>query len=180
MQPNIINSFISKELAKNINDYLRSKVTINPKGLLSVQLEPLEIKMYKDDKSEEMHKNLEFIINSIKDKFNFLSKKIEIDRVLYQVLQKGEGLGWHTDAYGGVDGYKENYYSALLYLNDDYEGGEIVFYDDNTGNKDNAVSYKPFLGTLIYFKGDEDYPHSVNDVLLGERANIILFFKLNF
>jgi predicted 2-oxoglutarate/Fe(II)-dependent dioxygenase YbiX len=65
----------------------------------------------------------------------------------------------------------------LLYLTDDYDGGEIVFYNDNSGSKKDSVSYKPTAGTLIYFKGDENHPHSVNEVLDGERSNIILFYN---
>jgi len=179
MQPTVVDNFISEQLAKDINGYLRPKSTINPKGLISFQLHPLKINEFQDDNSKKMHKTVEFIIESIKNEFNFLNLNLEIDRVLYQVLQKGDELGWHTDAYGGVDGYENNYFSALLYLTNDYEGGEILFYNDSTGDKNNSVSYKPNPGTLIYFKGDKNYPHSVNKVLSGERANIILFFKSN-
>jgi hypothetical protein len=112
-------------------------------------------------------------VDSIQYEFGFASDKISINRVLYQVLREGEELGYHTDAYGGVDGYGVIGYSALLYLTDDYEGGEILFYDNDT-----PTAYKPELGTLIYFKGDENYPHSVNKIISGERANIILFFDV--
>jgi hypothetical protein len=140
-------------------------------GVLSTQLYPFE--QFINHPNKEVYDGVKEIIYSIQDKFGFTSDKISINRVLYQVLREGEELGYHTDAYGGVDGYGVIGYSALLYLTDDYEGGEILFYDENT-----PTSYKPELGTLIYFKGDENYPHSVNKIISGERANIILFFDV--
>ena len=171
MQPTVIDNFISKELAKDINIFLRSKVEINPMGVLSKQLHPFH--QFINDPDRDKYFFIKSIIESIRAQFGFTEDKISINRVLYQVLREGEELGYHTDAYGGVDGYGVIGYSALLYLTDDYEGGEILFYDDNTPS-----SYKPELGTLIYFKGDENYPHQVNKIISGERANIILFFDV--
>jgi hypothetical protein len=171
MQPTVINEFISKKSAEEIHAFLRSTVEVNPMGVLSTQLYPFE--QFINHPNKEVYDGVKEIIYSIQDEFGFTSDKISINRVLYQVLREGEELGYHTDAYGGVDGYGVIGYSALLYLTDDYEGGEILFYDENT-----PTSYKPELGTLIYFKGDENYPHSVNKIISGERANIILFFDV--
>jgi hypothetical protein len=171
MQPTVINEFISKKSAEEINNFLRSTATVNPMGVLSKQLHPFS--QFVNDPGIEVYDGVKEIVNSIQDEFGFALDKISINRVLYQVLREGEELGYHTDAYGGVDGYGVIGYSALLYLTDDYEGGEILFYDNDT-----PTSYKPELGTLIYFKGDENYPHSVNKIISGERANIILFFDV--
>jgi hypothetical protein len=175
MQPKLIENFISSENAEKLNAFLRSKSKIGPKGLFTLQLSPLDLNKYPEGK--EMHNFVEFIINNIITKYD-LDGNLKIDRAMYQVLQKGDELGWHTDQYGGVDGYSDAFYSALLYLTDDYEGGEIVFYDDLSGNKEKSTSYKPAAGTLLYFKGDQNSPHSVNTVISGERSNIILFYKL--
>jgi hypothetical protein len=167
MQPTVIDNFISEESAKKIELFLRPKAEINPKGLFSKQLYPFEI-------SHETYIEIKSIIENIEKQFGFSEDQISINRVLYQVLREGEFLGYHTDAYGGVEGYGVIGYSALLYLNNDYDGGEILFYDKEGG----PTVYKPNPGTLIYFKGDENYPHSVNKVIKGERANIILFFDV--
>jgi hypothetical protein len=171
MQPTVIKEFISKDQSKNLHEFLRSKVEINPMGVLSKMLYPF----YQFNNDPDLNKYIEIysIVMDIQSQFGFSEDKISINRVLYQVLREGEELGYHTDAYGGVDGYGVIGYSALLYLTDDYEGGEILFYDDNA-----STAYKPELGTLIYFKGDENYPHSVNKIINGERANIILFFDV--
>lgn len=60
--------------------------------------------------------------------------------------------------------------SALLYLNDDYEGGELYFTKAN-------VYIKPKPGTLIFFRGDQDKPHEVKRVLSGDRYNLVLFYE---
>jgi predicted 2-oxoglutarate/Fe(II)-dependent dioxygenase YbiX len=171
MQPTVINNFISKEQATNIHMFLRSTVELNPMGVLSKQLHPFN--QFINDPAHEVYNGVKEIVDAIQNEFGFAADKISINRVLYQVLREGEELGYHTDAYGGVDGYGVIGYSALLYLTDDYEGGEILFYDNDT-----PTAYKPELGTLIYFKGDENYPHSVNKIISGERANIILFFDV--
>jgi predicted 2-oxoglutarate/Fe(II)-dependent dioxygenase YbiX len=169
LQPTLVNDFISESLAKDINTFLRNKAEINPMGVLSRQLYPFQTSL--DPQEKDVYEKIESIVYEIQDQFGFSREDISINRVLYQVLKDGEELGYHTDAYGGVDGYGAIGYSALLYLTDDYGGGEILFYDGNT-----PTEYKPGIGTLIYFKGDENYPHSVNKVTSGERANIILFF----
>lgn len=59
--------------------------------------------------------------------------------------------------------------SGLLYLNDDYEGGELYFPLQN-------FKYKPPTGTFIFFEGNQDVPHEVHTVKRGERYNIISFY----
>jgi predicted 2-oxoglutarate/Fe(II)-dependent dioxygenase YbiX len=53
-------------------------------------------------------------------------------------------------------------YSALIYLNDDYEGGELCF-------PLHDIEIKPKPGTLIIFPGSCMYPHEVKEVLSGHR-----------
>lgn len=59
--------------------------------------------------------------------------------------------------------------SAILYLNDDYEGGKIHF-------PLQKMLLKPEIGTLLFFEGNQDVPHEVQVVESGVRKNIITFF----
>jgi hypothetical protein len=59
--------------------------------------------------------------------------------------------------------------SGLLYLNDDYEGGELYFPLQD-------FEYKPKAGTFIFFEGNQEVPHEVNLVKSGTRYNIISFY----
>lgn len=60
-------------------------------------------------------------------------------------------------------------YAALVYLNDDYEGGEIYF-------PDYGVDIKPSPGDLIFFPGTEKYRHGVREVISGSRYVLMTFF----
>ena len=53
-------------------------------------------------------------------------------------------------------------YAALIYLNDNYEGGELCFPLHN-------IEIKPKPGTLILFPGTCMYLHEVKEVLSGHR-----------
>jgi predicted 2-oxoglutarate/Fe(II)-dependent dioxygenase YbiX len=53
-------------------------------------------------------------------------------------------------------------YSALIYLNDDYEGGELCF-------PLHGIEIKPKPGTLIMFPGNCMYLHEVKEVVSGQR-----------
>ena len=54
--------------------------------------------------------------------------------------------------------------SLLYFLNDNYEGGEIIIAD---------IIYKPKKNSAIMFPSNFMFPHSVNQVLEGTRYSII-------
>jgi hypothetical protein len=92
VQPNIVDNFISKELSKEINNYLGTKATINPHGMLNKQLHPLNINLYDD--GEEMHTAIKLIIENVKNIFGFSEDEFLIDRWCYQVMREGENFGY--------------------------------------------------------------------------------------
>jgi predicted 2-oxoglutarate/Fe(II)-dependent dioxygenase YbiX len=57
-------------------------------------------------------------------------------------------------------------YSFVIFLNDDFKGGELIF--DN-------ITVRPQKGQLVYFTGDE--VHNVNSVLEGDRYTLVSFLK---
>jgi hypothetical protein len=59
--------------------------------------------------------------------------------------------------------------SVLLYLNDDYLGGEITF-------KQSGVTIKPEPGSLVFFPSNFLYVHEVAPVLVGPRYAIPTWF----
>ena len=54
--------------------------------------------------------------------------------------------------------------SVLLFLNDNYEGGEIIIAD---------TIYKPKKNSAIIFPSNFMFPHSVNQVIEGTRYSVI-------
>lgn len=61
--------------------------------------------------------------------------------------------------------------SVLIYLNDDYEGGEIVFPKQN-------FKVKPKSGMLIAFPGNRMYPHLVEPCYGNLRYTISLWTRV--
>lgn len=62
--------------------------------------------------------------------------------------------------------------SGVLYLNDNYEGGETFF------PKQECV-IKPKTGKLILFPSDLEYPHGVTEVKSSERFTMPIWFTQN-
>lgn len=81
---------------------------------------------------------------------------------------------WPTGAEAGVHmdnhlGYEYLEYSSVLYLNDDYSGGEIFFPDLD-------FEYKPKAGDLVMFPcNSNEYRHGVKKVLSGSRYTIAMW-----
>jgi hypothetical protein len=78
---------------------------------------------------------------------------------------------WYENFDGQLKPRPYNMYdrSGILYLTDNYEGGEIYF-----PNQDFKI--KPKAGTFIFFEGNIDVPHEVLEVTSGVRCNIISFY----
>lgn len=95
-------------------------------------------------------------------------------------LTQGAHNGLHSDMFQ-IDGSKwndgtgredEKPYSALLYLSsyeEDFFGGEIIF-------PQHDLTVYPKAGDFVFFIGDLDHLHEVNEITSGERYAIIMFF----
>ena len=79
------------------------------------------------------------------------------------IYNKGAFMIPHID--DSVPEYGKCVCTAIIYLNDDYEGGEI-FYPDL------GKSYKPKAGTLIVHPGD--FLHEVKPVISGSKYIIAM------
>jgi Rps23 Pro-64 3,4-dihydroxylase Tpa1-like proline 4-hydroxylase len=62
--------------------------------------------------------------------------------------------------------------SAIIYLNDNYEGGEIHFSDFD-------LTIKPKFNTLVLFPGNKYYSHKVLKITGGERYTMPIWFKFD-
>ncbi len=74
--------------------------------------------------------------------------------------EKSGHLPEHID-----QGISSRVLSVLVYLNDDYEGGEITF--PNIG--DSGVTIKPEAGSVIFFPSNFVGVHSVAEITSGKR-----------
>uniref|UniRef100_A0A8C0IMK9 procollagen-proline 3-dioxygenase n=1 Tax=Chelonoidis abingdonii TaxID=106734 RepID=A0A8C0IMK9_CHEAB len=68
-------------------------------------------------------------------------------------------------------------YSALLYMNTDFEGGEFIFTEMDA--KTVTASIKPKCGRMISFSSGGENPHGVKAVTKGQRCAVALWFTLD-
>jgi predicted 2-oxoglutarate/Fe(II)-dependent dioxygenase YbiX len=65
---------------------------------------------------------------------------------------------------------KKIIFSCILFLNNDYEGGELCF--KNTFD-DEEVAVKPLPGKLIIWPSNIMFPHTVKPVKKGIRYTVV-------
>jgi len=82
-----------------------------------------------------------------------------------QRMQEGVELKAHVDQHTDPS----IRYAAILYLNDDYKGGELFFENIN-------LNIKPNKGSLLIFPGTEQFHHGVNKVEAGPIRYVIVGF----
>jgi hypothetical protein len=85
----------------------------------------------------------------------------------YSVLgyKVGESLKAHHDAIYNLKtntGYPRCDISAVLYLNDDYSGGELSFVKQK-------IKIKPKAGSVVIFPSTEKFTHYVNKITFGMK-----------
>lgn len=104
-----------------------------------------------------------------------LSNTVWADTINYARWRSGDSQLPHADgenADGSEHPYPWRQVGCVLYLNTNYQGGEIYFPDHNQ-------TLKPEAGTLVWFPGTADYLHGVHPVTQGERITIASFWGEN-
>ena len=61
--------------------------------------------------------------------------------------------------------------SCIINLNEDYEGGDLVFYTPN--QKDILERIKCTAGTIVFFPSNFLYPHRIEPITKGTRYSIV-------
>jgi len=99
-------------------------------------------------------------------------RKIKNNSTHAQKWPTGAFARWHSDSHdleGNPTAWSDNKYASILYLNDTYGGGELVF-------RDHDLEVKLPAGTLISFPGGPENIHKVNEVLSGDRMTVVGFW----
>ncbi|XP_068567975.1 prolyl 3-hydroxylase 1 [Cebidichthys violaceus] len=73
--------------------------------------------------------------------------------------------------------YTHRDYSAILYLNDDFEGGEFIFTELDA--KTVTAEVRPQCGRMVGFGAGQENPHGVRAVTVGQRCAVALWFTLD-
>lgn len=75
----------------------------------------------------------------------------------------------NSDFEGKPNAFEINKYVGILYLNGDYEGGNLFFRDHN-------ISFQPEAYSLICFPGGVENIHGVEEILKGTRYTMVSFW----
>jgi predicted 2-oxoglutarate/Fe(II)-dependent dioxygenase YbiX len=183
--PEIIENFVSKETCDYLNKSLSIYAPVDVNGYSNIYVDKTSVDptenyffntMNQTNAEQIMLKDLiNLIQQSAVSNFDIKKSAISLDRVNYRTFKDGQFFHYHIDQCGEGGPL----YTALLYLNEDYEGGDIVFYDIETGQDGPSEAFHPKPGTLLCFKGDHTSPHEVLPVISGVRANIAMNFRLH-
>ncbi|XP_071376821.1 prolyl 3-hydroxylase 1 [Centroberyx affinis] len=73
--------------------------------------------------------------------------------------------------------YTHRDYSAILYLNDDFEGGDFIFTELDA--KTVTAELRPQCGRVVGFGSGKENPHGVRAVTKGQRCAVALWFTLD-
>jgi hypothetical protein len=127
---------------------------------------------------DELHKlNIEFlneVKHIIKSKFNI---KDEIYPDYLGIVKWESGDMQHPHADGELENKLQHQYhwrnfGCVLYLNDDYTGGEIYFPNQN-------IEIKPKPNTLVFFPGTLEYLHGVKPINDNIRYTLTSFWTFD-
>ncbi len=105
----------------------------------------------------------------VTEAITFFKKKLNLN---LQILQ-AQIQNWNISSSSPLHIHNENNrnqikFNSLLYLNDDFEGGEFI--------TKNGISLKPKKGMISIFNGKKVW-HGVNPVRKRDRKTIIFWWK---
>jgi hypothetical protein len=103
------------------------------------------------------------IQDRLEDFFENYTKIHQVSHILR--ARQGEGMGVHRDDVEPPD--KVNVFGLVLYLNDDYEGGEIIYPEID-------LEHKPKAGSLVVHSAS--LPHGVNEVKNSKVRYVLTSF----
>lgn len=125
--------------------------------------------MWEDPAQKRIYETLKGPIEEIM-RYYMIDMPLNFDRVSIARYKVGDHHPPHVDVVA-KPGARIYTHSVLLFLNQDFVGGELEFY-----RKSQVVLGE--TGKLVMFPASFAHVHGVNEVLVGERY--VLFLKLTF
>lgn len=165
---NIIDKKIMQEIVDSISNQLFEKAPNNE------SLESFQIK--------SKFNNFDELIKQIDSKINFFYRKKILLNTGASVVRYTEGkfIGRHRD-WEPLDPFVTQNkktkvdLASVCYLNDDYYGGEICFYE-NLHSKNPYTIIKPKAGMCIFF--DSSIYHETKPIISGIKYSYTAFYQL--
>ena len=129
---------------------------------------------YKKSKIENFYwnyikKEIERLYIFYKAKFPKMASSLinQIDLLMYS---SGGKYNTHTDHYTN----SPRHLSIIMNLNDDYEGGDLIF----TDQKEKEIKrLKLGKGSIVFFPSNFMYPHGIQPITKGTRYSIVSWLQ---
>jgi predicted 2-oxoglutarate/Fe(II)-dependent dioxygenase YbiX len=162
-QIKVVKSFVNPEDAMLIADYARS-VDSSFAEFGNGEKEFTFHAKFKDlDIQSLINFYGELTLKFVRDNYPGPFQDYDPDRTHIARFDKGNGMHEHFDS------TKPNDIATLIYLNNDYLGGEIYFPDYD-------VHIKPDSGDLVCFPDTPDFVHGVKPITDGIRYTVPRWF----
>lgn len=114
-----------------------------------------------DTKDYSTFQGVKNLLHEMNDAANRRTNQaMQLTKVVFHKYKKGSEGPEHADIYP---------LATLLYLNDDYEGGELYF-------SKQQLSISPKAGSLLVFEGGTDHKHGVRKITDGDRYVLVAFW----
>jgi hypothetical protein len=162
----VIRDFITKEQSQELVSVFSNNITSTPdsdliKSGFSISFDQKEYfdVMNKDSIESNILKR---ISGKVSDHYGI---DMEIKSMFHSIMEKGASNPPHWD---NQEDSQEDDISALLYLNNNFSGGLLRFINHN-------IVLIPEPGMLVFFKGEKDLLHSVEEVTGGFRQALVGF-----
>jgi hypothetical protein len=131
-----------------------------------------------DDRWAEILEDIkELLKDNIEDYLKF-NRLLDPDSYAFShagisMLSNQKGVPYHYDLEISLSSERVriNHFAVLIYLNDSYEGGELIF-------PIQKVNYKPTKGSVLIFPTSHLYPHAVTPVISGKRYMVRVSYVL--
>ena len=173
LNPNLDNKLI--DYFKDYIDFMankklsvKSRLDENVRNVFghSIEHEKISDKVY--------FKHIQNIITTYYNHYKFKFPKLSIGKLTQIDILKYE-IGGKYEAH--VDDYPEanRTISCIINLNEDYEGGDFLFYDPKIKDIIKRVQCKK--GTIIFFPSNFLYPHRIEPITKGKRYSIVAWLK---
>lgn len=173
----IIEDFIDPEYCKSLTKFFMENMGPDRRDLYGfyglggiVEFFDNDNLSFDFDPKNKIYEAVHFAYNLFLNNYP-MTGEFALNRSHANYMLKGASLSPHRD-----DAHTETDYSKLptkthvcgIFLNDDYEGGELTFPELN-------IELKPKAGSLVLFPGYYTL-HGVNEVKSGTRLNILAHF----
>ena len=170
--PKIHKNFLSKETCQKFVHYIEQNDLWENNGDGDWNSRSINLFSMNEEIREEMLDVRIQVKKTIQEDFNF-TQDIYADIFQFVRWLEGNALYPHADAEnpdGSPHPFPYRNFAAVLYLNDNYDGGQIYF--------PTLDNFRPEIevGTLAIFPGTVEYLHGVTKITSGTRYTIAGFF----